>query len=51
MGLHGLLRDTPPSTKFGTKFLKQVAVDQLVYFAYGLKAKEFVLFLLIIDCV
>jgi hypothetical protein len=40
-------RDTPLSTKFGTKFRQQVAVAQSVYFACGLKTVEFVLFLFV----
>jgi hypothetical protein len=35
-------RDTPLSTKFGTKFCRQVAVDQSVYFVRGLRATEYV---------
>jgi hypothetical protein len=35
-------RDTPLSTKVGTKFRQQVAVVQSVYFVCGLKATEFV---------
>jgi hypothetical protein len=34
-------RDTPLSTKVGTKFRRKVAVDQSVLFACGLKAVEF----------
>jgi hypothetical protein len=39
-------RDIPLSTKVGTKFRRQVAVDQLVYFARGIKATEFFFVLL-----
>jgi hypothetical protein len=35
-------RDTPLSTKVDTKFRRQVAVAQSVYFARGLRATEFV---------
>jgi hypothetical protein len=35
-------RDTPLSAYFGTKFRRQVAVAQSVYFACGLRATEFV---------
>jgi hypothetical protein len=37
-------RWSPQSTKVGTKFGRQVAVAQSAYFAYGLRATEFVLF-------
>jgi hypothetical protein len=37
-------RDILLSTKVGTKFRRQVAVAQSVYFACGLRATEFVSF-------
>jgi hypothetical protein len=37
-------RHPPLSAKIGTKFRRQVEVDQSIYFAYELKATEFVCF-------
>jgi hypothetical protein len=37
-------RDTPLPAKVGTKFRRQVAAALSVYFAHGLRATEFVLF-------
>jgi hypothetical protein len=41
-------RGTPLSTKVGTKFRRQVAVAQLIMFACGLSATEFVFVIFVI---
>jgi hypothetical protein len=43
-GSEVLITQHPYIRKFGNKFRLQVAVAQSVYFACGLKAKEYVLF-------